>query len=172
MRKWIALTLASLTLTASLPVFAADDESITIPADTRLEIRLMTALSTRASQEGDPWSGRIVEPIFIGGEEAIPAGSTLQGRVTYVKEPGKVSGRAEMRLIAESITTPQDVKYTVIASLADVQGAEGALVQGKEGAIQGSTKSKKDAAKEAGIAAGVGAGVGVIAGGGKAGLYG
>ena len=109
MRKWIALALASLALFASLSAFAAEGETITIPAGTLLEVRLMTALSTKASQEGDPFSGRIVEPIFIGGEEVLPAGSTLEGRVTYVKDPGHVKGKAEMRLLAESITTPQDV---------------------------------------------------------------
>ena len=172
MRKWIALALASLALLASLPVFAAEGETITIPAGSRLEVRLMTALSTRASQEGDPFSGRIVEPIFISGEEVIPAGSTLEGRVTYVKDPGHVKGKAEMRLLAESMTTPQDVKYTIVVSLEDAQGAEDATVKDKEGTIQGSSKSKKDAAKEAGIATGVGAGVGVLAAGGKGGLYG
>jgi len=172
MRKWIALALASLALFASLSAFAAEGETITIPAGTLLEVRLMTALSTKASQEGDPFSGRIVEPIFIGGEEVLPAGSTLEGRVTYVKDPGHVKGKAEMRLLAESITTPQDVKYTIVASLQDAQGAEGVTLKDKEGTVQGPSKSKKDAAKEAGIATGVGAGVGVLAAGGKGGLYG
>ena len=172
MRKWIALALANLTLLASAPAIGAEDETITIPAGSRLEVRLMTALSSRASQEGDPFSGRIVEPIFIGGEEVLPAGSTLEGRVIYVKDPGRVKGKAEMRLLAESITTPQEVKYTIVASLEDVQGAEGVSLKGKEGAIQGPTKSKKDAAKEAGIGAGVGAGVGVLAAGGTGALYG
>ena len=172
MRKWIALALASLTLLASLPAFGTEDETITIPTGSRLEVRLMTALSSRASQEGDPFSGRIVEPIFIGGEEVIPAGSTLEGRVTYVKDPGHVKGRAEMRLLAESITTPQDVKYTIIAGLEDAQGAEGVTLKDKEGTVQGPTKSKKEAAKQAGIGAGVGAGVGVLAAGGTGALYG
>lgn len=171
MKKWIALALASLTLLASLPAFAAEDETITIPIGTRLEVRLMTALSSRASQEGDPFSGRIVEPIFIGGEEVIPAGSTLEGRVTYVKDPGRVKGKAEMRLLAESMTTPQDVKYTVIAGLEDVKGAEGATLKG-EGTVQGESKSKKAAAKEAGIATGAGAAGGLLLGGGTGALYG
>ncbi|MFB3924207.1 MAG: hypothetical protein ACE145_20995 [Terriglobia bacterium] len=172
MRKWIALNLASLTLLASLPAFPADQETITVPAGTHIEVRLMTALSSRANQEGDPWSGHIVEPIFIGGEEVIPVGSTLGGRVTYVKDPGRVKGKAEMRLLAETITTPQDVKYTVLASLEDVQGAEGIKLTGKEGAIQGPGKDKKGAAKEAGIATGAGAAGGLLLGGGTGALYG
>lgn len=171
MKKWIALALASLTLLASLPAFPAEDDTITIPNGTRLEVRLMTALSSRASQEGDPFSGRIVEPIFIGGEEVIPAGSTLEGRVTYVKDPGRVKGKAEMRLLAESMTTPQDVKYTIIAGLEDVQGAEGVTLK-DEGTVQGQSKSKKDAAKEAGIATGAGAAGGLLLGGGTGALYG
>ena len=171
MKKWIALALASLTLLASLPAFPAEDETITIPTGTRLEVRLMTALSSRASQEGDPFSGRIVEPIFIGGEEVIPAGSTLEGRVTYVKDPGRVKGKAEMRLLAESMTTPQDVKYTIIAGLEEARGAEGVTLK-DEGTVQGPSKSKKEAAKQAGIGAGVGAAGGVLLAGGTGALYG
>jgi hypothetical protein len=172
MRKWMALSLAVLTLAASLPAFAAEEGNFTLAAGTRLEVRLMTTLTSRATQEGDPWSGRIVEPVFSGGEEVLPSGSILEGRVTYVKEAGRVKGRGEMRLLAETITTPQDVKYKIVASLEEAQGAAGAAIKDKEGTIQGPSKSKKDAAKEAGIGAGVGAGVGVLAAGGTGALYG
>jgi len=171
-RKWAAVAAFLLLLFPLAARAQQDDSSFKLPAGTTLEIRLMNTLSTRINQEGDPFTGRIVEPFFARGEEVLPVGSTLEGRVTFVKDPGRVTGKAQMRLLAESITTPQNMKYTIVAALEDTHGADGATVKDKEGTIQGAGKDKKAAAKEAGIATGIGAGVGAIAAGGKGSLYG
>jgi outer membrane lipoprotein SlyB len=149
-----------------------DEDSFKLPAGTTLEVRLMVTLSTKTNQDGDPFTGQIMEPIFARGEEVIPVGSTVEGRVTFLKEPGRVSGRGEMRLLAESITTAKDEKYNIVAALEDAHGAEGATVKDKEGTIKGPGKSTKDAAKQSGIGAGVGAAAGGIAAGGTGALYG
>ena len=167
------LTACALSLLLSPAALAADEDgSFKLPAGTMLEVRLMLTLSTRTNKEGDPFSGRVMDPIFNKGQEVIPVGSTVDGHVTFVKEPGRVSGRAQMRLLVDTLTTPQDVKYQIVAGLEDAKGAEGASVKDKEGTIQGGRKSTKGAAKEAGIGAGVGAGVGAIAAGGTGALYG
>jgi hypothetical protein len=150
----------------------AEEETFTLPAGSTLQVRLMTALSTAASQQGDPFSGTVVEPIFSEGVEVVPVKSTLEGRVAFVKSPGRVKGVGEMRLVAETVTTPEGVKYTIAAGLEDAQGAEGAKVKDEEGTIKGSGKSKKDAAIESGVGAGVGAGAGAIGAGGSGALYG
>ena len=165
--------LAVLTILALLPALdAADDDSFPLPAGTTLQVQMTTTLSTKVNQNGDEWSGRVVEPVFGKGREIVPAGSTVDGRVTYVREPGRAKGPAQMRLIAESITTPDHVKYVIVASLQDAQGAGDAKVQGQEGTIQGPGKDDKSAAKEAGIGAGAGAGIGALAHGGVGALYG
>jgi hypothetical protein len=171
MRKYWPL--AVLAIVALLPALcAADDDSFPLPAGTALQVQLTTTLSTKVTQNGDPWSGRVVEPIFGKGQEIVPAHSIVDGRVTYVREPGRVKGPAQMRLIAESITTPDNIKYVIVASLQDAQGAENAKLKGQEGTIQGPGKDKKSAAKETGIGAGVGAAVGALADGGTGALYG
>lgn len=175
MKRWLSLLIPSLVVAAVLPAFAvpAEEETLTLPAGSTLHARLMTTLSTRTNQNGDPFSAKIVEPIFYEGVEVVPAGSLLEGRVTYVKEPGRVKGVGEMRLIAETITTPEDeIKYSIAAGLEEAEGAEGAKVKDEEGTIKGPGKSKKGAAIESGVGAGVGAGAGAIAAGGKGSLYG
>lgn len=165
--------LALLTIVALLPVlYAADDDSFPLPAGTTLQVQMTTTLSTKVNQNGDSWEGRIVEPVFGKGREVVPEGSIVEGRVTYVREPGRATGAAQMRLIADSITTPDHVKYVIVASLKDAQGAGDAKVQGEEGTIQGAGKDDKSAAKEAGIGAGAGAGIGAIAHGGEGALIG
>ena len=164
---------ALLAIVVLLPaLYAADDDSFPLPAGTNLQVQMTTTLSTKVNQNGDSWAGRIVEPIFGKGREVVPEGSTVEGRVTFVREPGRATGTAEMRLIADSITTPDHVKYVIVASLKDVQGAGDAKLQGQEGTIQGPGKDDKSAAKEAGIGAGAGAGIGALAHGGEGALIG
>jgi hypothetical protein len=174
MRRKISVVLAALAVGVVFPALAAaaDEETVTIPAGSTLHVRLMTTLSTRANQQGDPFSGKVVEPIIYEGVEVVPAGSILEGRVAFVKPPGRVKGVSEMRLVAETITTPEDVKYTIAAGLEDAEGAEGAKVKDEEGTVKGTGKSKKGAAIESGVGAGAGAGVGAIGAGGSGALYG
>ena len=131
----LGLAILAVSLFPALAVGAAD--TLTLPAGSNLNVRLTTTLSTRTNQSGDPWMAQVVEPIISGGEEVVPTGSTVEGRVTYVKPPGRVKGVGEMRLIAESITTVEGTRYLISASLEDAQGAEGAKVKGEEGTIKG-----------------------------------
>ncbi len=173
MKKRIPAALITFLVASLFPALtglAAD--SFTIPAGTTIHARLTITLSTRTNQNGDPFTAKVVEPIFSGGEEVIPVGSTLEGHVSYVKEPGRVKGVAEMRLVPDSITTPDEVKFNISASLEEAQGAEGSKVKGEEGTIKGPGKSKKGAAVESGVGAGVGAGAGAIGAGGSGALYG
>ena len=171
-----AIPFLALTLAAGLfsPLLAQTaDEKVTIPANTTIETTLTTLLSAKTSQEGDPFSAEIVEPIFSHGQEVVPAGSTLEGHVAFIKEPGRVKGKAQMRLVADRIITKDGgTEFPFTASLQDAKGAEGTKMIGQEGTIQGPGKSIKSTAKESAIDAGVGAGVGAIAAGGTGALYG
>jgi hypothetical protein len=174
MKRLMLSWMAGFAAAALLPVLSgAAGDTLTLPAGSALHVRLTTTLSTRTNQNGDPWMGRVVEPVFGNGQEVVPAGSTVEGRITFVKEPGHVKGAGQMRLVAETITTPDEgARYLIVASLEDAQGAEGAKVKGEEGTIQGPGKSKKGAAIDAGIGAGVGAATGAIVHGGSGALYG
>jgi hypothetical protein len=153
------------------PPGAQADAATSIPAGTEIRAELTTLLSTKTSREGDLFTARVVEPVFAKGEEIIQEGSTIEGHVSFVKEPGRAKGVGEMRLVADSITTREDVKYTVAAGLQDAQGP-GTHMKGSEGTVAGEGKDKKAAAKEAGVATAAGAGVGAIADGGTGSLYG
>jgi hypothetical protein len=167
----LAIAVTALTLLPGATVLAGD-QNIALPVGTELLVRLTTTLSTKANENGDPWTGQVMEPIFAEGREVVPAGSTVDGRVTYVKEAGRATGRGEMRLVAETITTPQEGTFTIVASLENAQGAEGTKMKGEEGTIEGPGKDKKGTVKEAGIDAASGAAVGAIVHGGSGALYG
>ena len=66
-----------------------------------------------------------------------------------------------MRLVAETISTPEQGTFTIVAQLKDAQDASGTKVKDDEGTVEGPGKSVKSAAKEAGIGAAGGAAVGL-----------
>jgi hypothetical protein len=167
------LAAAALLVMATLvsPV-AASTDTFTIPAGTTLDVELTSTLSTKTNQTGDLFTGKVSEPVFYQGDEVVPEGSTVQGHLTFVQPPGRVKGKAEMRLVLDTIKTPDGQNYSLAAELQDVQGPAGVTVKGNEGTVQGPGKDAKGGAIETGAAAGVGAGVGAIADGGSGALYG
>jgi len=150
----------------------AQTSQFTLPAGTRIDAQLTSTLSSAANQQGDPFTAKIEDPIFVKGIEAVPAGSTLRGHVAFVKPPGRAKGKAEMRLVADNIITPNGKQYSLNAQLTNNDSANGVKVKGDEGTLQGPGKSKKQSAEETGIGAAAGAGVGAIADGGTGALYG
>ena len=180
MKKLVAFGMAGLAVALFLPsclTAAADTaevaDTFTIPAGTQIEARLTTTLSSKTNQEGDPFMAQMEDPIFFKGEQVIPAGSMIEGRIGFVRPPGRVKGVAEIRLVPEKITTKDGVSYAVSANLQEAQGGPNVTLKDNEGTLQGkSGKSVKTTAKDAGIGAGVGAAGGVLLDGGTGALYG
>jgi hypothetical protein len=71
-----------------------------VPAGTELTLALDKMLSSRTSRAGDAFSATVVEPIVIDGLEVIPAGSTLEGKVT---EATSAQGGARRATLAVAI---------------------------------------------------------------------
>ena len=174
MKQACSLTVVTIgiVLAVGLTAWAVDGSDIALPSGTQLVVKLTNTLSTKGSEEGDPWAGKVAEPIFAGGQEVVPANSTVRGRVTFMEPAGRATGRGEMRLVAETISTPEQGTFTIIAQLKDAENGTGSKVKDAEGTIEGPGKSAKSTAKEAGIGAAVGAGGGMLIDGGKGALFG
>jgi hypothetical protein len=174
MKRTCSLTVMTIvtTLAVGLLGWAVDGSDIALPSGTQLVVRLTNTLSTKGSEEGDPWAGKVAEPIFAGGQEVVPANSTVRGRVTFLKPAGRATGKGEMRVVAETISTPEQGTFTIVAQLHNADDNSGTKVKDDEGTVEGPGKSVKSAAKEAGIGAAGGAAIGSIAHGGSGALYG
>jgi hypothetical protein len=170
-RLTIALAALGVVLATGYRAWCADDD-IALPNGTELVVKLTNTLSNKGSEEGDPWVGKVAEPIFAVGQEVIPANSTVRGHVTFLKAAGRATGKGEMRLVAETVATPEHGTFTIVAQLHNADDNTGSKVKDAEGTIQGPGKNDKSIAKEAGIGAAVGAGVGSMAHGGSGALYG
>lgn len=159
------------TFVAPALVTAASNPKAAIPAGTKIDVQLITTLSSSANKSGDVFTAEVEDPIFAGGAQVVPAGSTLRGHVTLVKPPGRVKGKAEMRLVADGITTKDGHEFDFAGQLGS-NDASGVKVKDSEGTLEGQGKSGKQAAKDSGIGAAAGAAGGVLIDGGQGALYG
>lgn len=133
-----------------------------IPRDAILVVELQSSLSTDASQRGDRFQARVLEPHEFEG-------AIIEGRVTRVKRPGKVKGTAELQLSFESIRTVDNRTSSFnadVVSIVDMGTRDEAGTVDSEGGVKGRDSTKDDVSK-VGAATGIGAVIGAIVGGGK-----
>src|SRR5712692_3535540 len=167
--KRVLSTLVALILTAVFPCLragAADDPGI--PAGTILRIRLDTTITSKTNKPGDTFAGVVKEPVVSGGTTVVPEGSIVSGHIAFIKPAGRIKGKALMRIVLDSVTTPDEKKYLLSSTLEDSKGGVcGNAAGDDEGTIKGCGKSKKDAAKDAAIGGAIGASAGATVGMGQ-----
>ncbi|MDE2755455.1 MAG: hypothetical protein OXU26_16115 [Acidobacteriota bacterium] len=81
------------------------DQTITIQAGTRFKASLQTPVSTKLSEVGDLLYWTLYEPLRIDKEHVLPRGMELSGRVTFVKRPGRVKGKAQIYALMDGLET-------------------------------------------------------------------
>ncbi len=132
-----------------------------IPRDTIMVVELLNNLSTDASQKGDHFQARVIEPKDYEG-------ATIDGQVTQVKRPGKAKGTAQLQLSFDEIKLADGRSSKMSAQVIEVLptgGSQGVGKVDKEGGVRGESSTKGDVTK-VGAATGIGAIIGAIAGGG------
>ena len=109
MRSVIILSNLVLLLAVSfvdpLRVLCQDTDKLTIPSGTKFKTRLETPISSKLSEVGDTIIVTLLEPMAIGSQHVLPRGTEMTGKVTFVKRPGKVKGRAEVYALINELTT-------------------------------------------------------------------
>jgi len=126
-----------------------------------MRIELLSDLATDASQKGDHFQARVVEPKEYEG-------AIINGRVVSVKRPGRVKSTAQLQLSFDEIRFSDGRSARMSAQVIEVipgGGSQGAGKVDSEGGVQGTSSTKQDVEK-VGAATGIGAIIGAIAGGG------
>src|SRR5260370_1112278 len=70
-----------------------------IPRDTIMRVELMSNVSTDASQKGDRFQARVIEPKEFEG-------ATIEGHVANVKRPGRAKSTAQLQLSFDELRLP------------------------------------------------------------------
>jgi hypothetical protein len=165
MKKWMVLPCVLL-----LAAMAAAQTNAPVPAGTALMVRLDTTLATFSNRVGDPFQAKITQPVVVNGATLIPAGATVEGRVTKISEPRRISGKPTIGLLPEAIVLPTGERYFLDATLTDTNIA-GSDVS-SEGQFKGAGHDRRDQLEIGGGTAGgmligglIGSGPGVLIGG-------
>ncbi|HEY5074101.1 MAG TPA: hypothetical protein VII34_05340, partial [Pyrinomonadaceae bacterium] len=114
-----------------------------IPRDTIMRIELLGNLSTDASQKGDHFQARVIEPKEYDG-------ATIDGRVVSVKRPGRARSTAQLQLSFDEIRFADGRSAKMSAQVIEVIPNGGGRGVGKvdpEGGVQGRNSTKGDVEK-------------------------
>jgi hypothetical protein len=153
MKKYI---LAGFALAAAT---AFGQNNISLPAGTSMTVKLETTLATFSNKPGDPFQARVTQPLLLNGQTLVPIGATVEGRVTKVTEPRRISGKPTIGLFPETLIMPTGQRFMLNATVVDTNIGHGSDVNA-EGQFKGSGHDGKDQ-----IEAGMGAGGGMLIGG-------
>jgi hypothetical protein len=136
--------------TLQAPNLATSTDRITVPAGTRLLVRMIDSIDSDRNRIGDRFRGMLQENLVVEGRIVAPKGTDVYGRLAEAREAGRLAGRSELKLeLTDMVLNNQP--QPIMASPYEVAG------KGRGG---------NTAAKTAGGAA-VGAVIGGIAGGGR-----
>jgi len=81
----------------------SDETAITIPSSTRLPLVLTRPLDSKSTHRGDDIFAQTTDPVIMGNQVVIPAGTFVQGRVEKLARSGT---RAEMLMQSVSLVFP------------------------------------------------------------------
>jgi hypothetical protein len=137
-----------------LAVSAWAQSGVSVPEGTPLKVNLQTTISTFSSKVGDPFQAKLVDPVVVDGKTLIPAGAIVEGRVTKLSEPRRISGKPTIGILPEQMVLPDGQRFMLNAMLVDtsIRGTD----VNEEGMFKGSGHDRGDQIE---IAGGTGAGM-------------
>jgi hypothetical protein len=140
---------------------------IVVPAGTDLVISLGQSLGSKTSQSGQSFLATVAQPVTVGGQPAIPKGSSVTGAVLTAKEKGKIKGEGQLSLTLRSISIngqTYQIQTGVLDSTVKGKGKRTAVTTGGGAAGGALIGGIAGGGKGAGIGALVGAGAGFVGG--------
>jgi hypothetical protein len=145
--SWTAGPLALPAMTANSA--AQSKQRITVPAGTRILIRMIDSIDTTKQKTGDRFTASLETNLQAEDVVVAPRGSMVYGRLAQASSAGKMSGSSQLTLELTDIVI-NGTAYPLLTSTYE---------------IKGKGEGKKTAGKVIG-GAGLGALIGGIAGGG------
>jgi hypothetical protein len=92
--------------------------TLTIPAETRATVQILSGIHTRVSRVDDPIKAQLLQPVLIDGKVVLPPGTLLDGRVTGVRTAGRLNRPAGVALRFEQVILPDGDVEPITAVLA------------------------------------------------------
>jgi hypothetical protein len=140
---------------ATAPAQPAPPPPVTIPAGTRIRVRLDEPVGSKISVAGQAFKATVAEDVTVNGQTVILQGADAVGTVIAARPLGHVKGGALLELRLERVTTPSGSYPVATSTMERTEKGKG-----------------KRTAKFAGGGGAFGAIIGGLAGGGKGALIG
>ncbi|HYP26880.1 MAG TPA: peptidoglycan-binding protein [Blastocatellia bacterium] len=144
-------------------------QSWVVPADTVISLRMDSSLSSRTARVGDKFTSTVTIPVYIDGVTVIPAGSTVEGRVTQVTPAKRMSKSGTIAIDFDDLIFPDGSRIQLDGNLT----SDDPSVRDKiddESRVSGN--NEKRPAVFIGGGGAIGAVLGGISGGGKGAVIG
>jgi len=148
-------TLKSALLLLLLLLAAVAVAANTIPAGTKVTVRIDSQINSGSAKTGQAFHGNLAHALVANGKTIAHAGASVQGKVTYVKSSGRLHAPGELTIRLTSI---------------EIQGKQVAITTSAS-RVKGKSHTKSNVTKIGGGAA-AGAVIGGLLGGGKGALIG
>lgn len=129
-----------------------------------IRVRMDQTITSETARIGDQFTTTVIEPIYAGGLEVIPAGSSITGRVTTVNRASRKSKAGTIGVHFVSLRLPTGIARAMNGDLAEIKSEN--VSADNEGEVSGKSATKRNVVFIGGGAA-TGALIGAIAGGGK-----
>ena len=129
-----------------------------------IRVRMDQTITSETARVGDQFTTTVVDPVYAGGVEVIPAGSSVIGRVTNVARAARKSKAGTIGVHFVSMRIPTGIARAINGELTDVSTEN--VNADSEGEVSGGSAVKRNVVFIGGGAA-TGALIGAIAGGGK-----
>jgi len=139
---------------------------ISIPAGAQILVRLEHAITTKSAKVGDPVYAVTSFPYVQDDHVLVPAGTYVQGRISAIKRPGRVKGRAELLFHFSTLIYPSGYTVMLPGAVDNVPGMEHSTMKDGEGTIRQDGQKAHDVGTVAETAA-TGGLIGAVANGGK-----
>lgn len=146
----------------------APDNIFTLPAGTKIRLRMDNEINSKASSVGDTFTATVSESVLVRGTEILPVGAVIEGKIIKVTPAsfGRKDGNFEVKF--ETLRLRNGAKRVIDAELVSVNSQKSsnffstvAIIGGTAiGALIGAVT---DSGKGALIGAGLGAGAGTSA---------
>jgi hypothetical protein len=136
----------------------------TIPVGQVINVKINQTISSETARVGDQFTTVTTIPVYAGGVEVIPAGSTIVGRVTSVMRAQRKNKAGTIGVSFVSVRLPSGITRAINGSLTDVVDTSTAKSD-NESQVSGRSTARRNVVFIGGGAA-AGAIIGAIAGGG------
>ncbi|OGH99840.1 MAG: hypothetical protein A2039_04515 [Candidatus Melainabacteria bacterium GWA2_34_9] len=89
----------------------------TVPVGTKFEIITNSEITTKKNHVGEIFTATLNQPISMGSDIVVPAGSEVFGQVTYSEDAGRVGRNAIMEIKFTSVKPPYGHKIPMMGKI-------------------------------------------------------